>query len=375
MATTDIALRQHPAGIAERDIIDGWISVVGDVAKLADYIAETDFVPKGLRNRPAAIAACILTGRELGIGPMASLKSIHMVQGVPSLSAEYKRARALAAGHQIVVDETTSTRCIARGRRAGEDNWLTITWTMDHAKRAKLDGKDVWKQYPQRMLQARATGELCDLLFPDATLGLPTTEELEDGGDFAVISDRAVETSAAPAAPSARTARRRTATTPAAAVPDGQAPSGPAAAAGPATPAENPAPDLPPLPGEDEPDPPASGASSSADAPDSGSRQKTGAQSQSSPGSSASAPGDDRHRKLVGIAQQHFKRLGFSDDDKAERLWAAGKIAGIKDLQSLNDLDPDELSTLADALAKCRDRKRLEEILATAGDQPGGGNG
>ena len=40
------------------------------------------------------------------------------------------------------------------------------------ATRAKLSGKDIWRQYPQRMLQARATSELCDLLFPDASLGL-----------------------------------------------------------------------------------------------------------------------------------------------------------------------------------------------------------
>ena len=166
---------QRSGGVYERDIIDGWVQVMSDVAKLADYISETDFVPKSLRNKPAAIAACILTGRELGIGPMQSLKSIYMVQGVPSLSAEYKRARALAAGHEISIDETNSTRCIIRGRRAGTDRWVTITWNLDMAKRAKLSGKDTWQAYPQRMLQARASGELCDLLFPDASLGLATT--------------------------------------------------------------------------------------------------------------------------------------------------------------------------------------------------------
>lgn len=374
MTSTEIAVRDT-AAVTERDVIDGWITVVGDVAKLADYIAETDFVPRALRNRPAAIAACILTGRELGIGPMASLKSIHMVQGVPSLSAEYKRARALAAGHQIVIDETNSTRCVARGRRAGAENWLTITWTMDHAKRAKLDGKDVWKQYPQRMLQARATGELCDLLFPDATLGLATTEELEDGGVIVAAEmvtgvvepgEQAAAIEPPKPAAAARTAKRRTPATttpsaPAAAVPDGQPASGPSAAAGPA-PATTP--DLPPLPGEEEITAPVSGDEA---------RAPEGAKAGSSgPGAAGATPGDDRHRKLVGIVQQHFKRLGFADEDRDERLWAAGKIANVSDLSSLSDLDPEELSTLADALAKCRDRKRLEEVLAAAGE--GGGD-
>ncbi|MGH3402463.1 MAG: hypothetical protein ACRDRJ_08130, partial [Streptosporangiaceae bacterium] len=203
--TTDIAIRQPSAIATERDVVDGWITVASDVSKLADYIAETDFVPKALRNRPAAIAACILTGRELGIGPMASLKSIHMVQGTPSLSAEYKRARALAAGHQIAIDESNSTRCVVRGRRSGSESWVTVAWTLDMAKRAKLTGKDVWQQYPQRMLQARATSELCDLLFPDATLGLPTTEELEDGGvaAAAAIASAAADETAPAAQPAA----------------------------------------------------------------------------------------------------------------------------------------------------------------------------
>src|SRR5260221_2893386 len=208
--STELAIGQNGHVATERDVVGGWIPGAADVSNLPDYIAETDFVPKALRNKPAAIAACILTGRELGIGPMASLKSIHMVQGVPSLSAEYKRARALAAGHQIVVDESTGTRCTVRGRRNGTESLVTITWTTDHAPRAKLHGKDVWKQYPQRMLQARATSELCDLLFPASTLGLPPTAELEDGGALAAAV--AIEASAEeppPAEPKPRTAQRR----------------------------------------------------------------------------------------------------------------------------------------------------------------------
>lgn len=255
MTSTEIAVRQN-GHITERDVVDGWITVVGDVAKLSDHIAETDFVPKALRNKPAAIAACILTGRELGIGPMASLKSIHMVQGVPSLSAEYKRARALAAGHQIVIDESNATRCVVRGRRAGAENWLTIQWTLDMAKRAKISGKEVWQAYPQRMLQARATSELCDLLFPDATLGLPTTEELEDGGALAVAAEVAIEAAAEtaePPKPAQRTAQRRQR---AADRPTGAAPAAASEAdtGRPAPASAQSAPSgLPPLPGEDEP--------------------------------------------------------------------------------------------------------------------------
>lgn len=329
--------------VTERDVIDGWITVVADVGKLADYICETDFVPKTLRNKPAAIAACILTGRELGIGPMASLKSIHMVQGVPSLSAEYKRARALAAGHQIVIDESTSTRCVVRGRRAGSEQWVAITWTLDHARRAKLAGKDVWQQYPQRMLQARATSELCDLLFPDATLGLETTEVLEDGGALvtAIVGETIEEEAAATetAKPAGRTAQRRTRT------PAAQAP---AADTAPPQPDPSPAPpvttpDQPPLPGEDEPD-----------------------------STDYDTPGTATPEQLTALWAS-FTGMEFTKDDKAEARKAVEKIIRRElDGATTADLSRNEASVAIDTLKRCRTRGNLIALLAT-GEMPADG--
>jgi hypothetical protein len=43
----------------------------------------------------------------------------------------------------------------------------------------------------------------------------------------------------------------------------------------------------------------------------------------------------------------------------------------VKDLESLNDLDPDELAAAADALARCKDRAQLEARLAAEGGTGG----
>lgn len=342
MSSTEIALRDAAApalAVTERDIVDGWVSVVRDVGELADYIAQTDFVPKALRGKPAAIAACILTGREMGIGPMASLKSIHMVQGVPSLSAEYKRARAMAGGHEIVYEETNTSRCVVRGRRKGSDAWHTVTWTIDDAKRAKLAGKDVWQQHPRRLLQARATGELCDLLFPDTSLGLATTEVLEDDGpDAGVIAMVAAGAAAETEAPKAKTAQRASRRRQAAERPTPAAPAAASAStAAPASETTAPAADQPPLPGEDEP-----------------------------------PPDDSRHRKLVGIVQQHFKRLGFGGDERDQRLAITATIAGTPPIESTNDLGDEKLSAVADTLARVRDRDRLIALLAESSQDADG---
>lgn len=320
---------------AERDVVDGWVQVVTKVAKLADMIADTEFVPKALRNKPAAITACMLTGREIGVGPMLSMKVIHMVNGTPSLAAEYKRGRALQAGHEIVYEETSITRCVVRGRRKNEDSWVTVTWTIDDARRAKLAGKDVWQQNPRRMLEARATGELCDLKFPDCSWGLATTEALQDG-DAAEFAEAFAPAIAAPPAPPAapRTARRRQ---PAAdPTPVSAAGSAPAPGTTPPDAPDRTAPpartngDQPPLPGEDEPAPP------------------------------------KRGNGITGVIQAHFRRLGFTDDEREQRLIATGQIAG-RDITSTNDLTPDEHKVVADTLARCRDREALITLLVAAG--------
>lgn len=353
--------RPQAAAVAERDVIDGWIQVADDVSKLANFIAETDFVPAALRNKPAAVAACILTGRELGIGPMQALKSINMIKGTPSLSAEYKRARALAAGHEIVFDDTTTTRCVVRGRRAGTDRWVTVTWTIDMAKRAKLAGKDIWQAYPQRMLQARATSELCDIIFPDASLGLATTEVIEDGDlvvDGAVVDAASGEitsgTAEEPAAPPKRTAQRKTRQAP----PKTPAPAAPAAGQPAGNEPASAGAGLPPLPGEEEPDPTTSGASSSARVPDSGSRRPTAAPSQSSPGGSGTVPDETDYDTPGTVSPQQLKAIwtvlgtdyhfDASEKDSARNICA--HVTG-HELASSKDLTRNEAKAVLDTLA------------------------
>src|SRR5947208_2958887 len=64
-------------------------------------IANTEFVPKAYRNNPHAILACVLTGRGLGLDPMHALRSIYVVDGKPTLSAELMVALAREQGHSI----------------------------------------------------------------------------------------------------------------------------------------------------------------------------------------------------------------------------------------------------------------------------------
>lgn len=150
---------------------------------LAQLIAKTEFVPKGLQGRPEAVLACFLYGHEIGVGPMESLAQIAIIEGRPAISAQLMRARVLTAGHEIWEEDGNTTRVTMAGRRSGADRIQTVTWTLDDARKAGLGGRANWTRYPRQMLEARATAHLCRLIFPDVLGASRYAIEEEGDGD------------------------------------------------------------------------------------------------------------------------------------------------------------------------------------------------
>lgn len=172
----------------------GHPDVLNTAHKLATQIANTDFVPKAFRGKPEAVMAALLTGREIGLGPMTALQRIHVIEGKAGLDAQGMRAQVLAAGHDLWIIESTPDRCTVGGRRRGSDHEQQVTWTIQEARAAGLAGKGNWKGYPRQMLQARATAEMCRLIAPDAIGGLAySAEELEDERPTTITRQRRTE--------------------------------------------------------------------------------------------------------------------------------------------------------------------------------------
>jgi len=145
--------------------------------KTAQKIANTPFVPSAFRGKPEAVFAAILYGEELGIGPMQSLNSIHVIEGKPGMSPELMRGLVARAGHRIDVKEASAERVTLWGKRADNESEATVSWTMEDARLAGLAGRGAWKTYPRAMLLARATSELCRMIFADVVAGLSYTQE------------------------------------------------------------------------------------------------------------------------------------------------------------------------------------------------------
>lgn len=223
--STDIVVSpaDSPVTFTELAVPSRWVAMVQPAGELAKRIASTEFVPKGMRGNVAAVAACILYGDELGLGPMQALSKIDVINGVPSPRAELARALVLAAGHEFWIEEQNNTRAVVCGQRAGSDKVFRTTYTIDDARAAGLLGKGPWKANPRQMLLARASAELCRNMAPDCLGGITRFVEEDDDDD-----ERTVDPATGEITAPAPKARKRSLTVAA------------------------PAPE-PPLPGEDEP--------------------------------------------------------------------------------------------------------------------------
>jgi hypothetical protein len=152
---------------------------VGDVFKLAQALSQAEgFIPRGLVGKPNAIAAAILTGLELGLGPMEAMRSIHIVEGKPTMSADLMLARAIRAGIRIEWEQCDGEAATLKLERSGMKHRHSFTFA--EAQRAGLTTKDVWKKYAPAMLRARCVSAALRAFAPDVLgAGVYTPEELE----------------------------------------------------------------------------------------------------------------------------------------------------------------------------------------------------
>lgn len=188
-----------------------WAESARAAHEVATQLVQTSFVPEAFRGNAGEATAAILAGSEVGLSPMAALRSFDIIQGTAAPRAITLRAVVQSFGHEIILDESTSTRCVMRGRRRGSQEWQKVVWTLDRAKQLGLVGKHNWKAQPQAMLIARATSETCRLIAADAILGIGyTVEEIADGADVDVQVDPPPPTTAAPSG-TRRMSRRKAA--------------------------------------------------------------------------------------------------------------------------------------------------------------------
>lgn len=159
---------------------------VEDAERLAARLAKSGLMPKDLRGKPDDVLVVVLTGMELGLSPMQSVRSLAVINGKPVMSADLMVALCNRSAECLefrLVESTAKAATYQAHRRGAEP--VKLTWTMDQAKAAGLAGKDTWQKYPDAMLRARCASALARAVFPDLVLGVyekDEGDELRGGG-------------------------------------------------------------------------------------------------------------------------------------------------------------------------------------------------
>ncbi len=171
-----------------------WAGEARAAHTLAQSLCNTSFVPRHFQGKPAEATAAILTGHELGLSPMASLRSIFIIGGTPGMYAKVMVAVVMSRGHEVWVEEQSDERVVVCGQRKNSEHVARTVWDMDRVGKAKLRTNAKYSETPQQMMVARGQAEICRQIAPDALYGIPyAVEELRD-----ITAAESVEASAAP---------------------------------------------------------------------------------------------------------------------------------------------------------------------------------
>ena len=168
---------------------DHWLAMQSQAKALVD----SGFLPQGV-NTPQKAVAIMMLGRELGIAPWASLTSINVIQGKPTVSPQLMLGLINRSGQlEDMVMESYDGGCKVTMTRKGRTPHGE-EFTMQDAATLGLTTRDNWRKQPATMLKWRAVAACARVVFADVILGLYTPDEMgadvstDDQGNMTVLS-------------------------------------------------------------------------------------------------------------------------------------------------------------------------------------------
>lgn len=157
------------------------ITLYNDVKSLSTDLSKSNLIPQALKRKPEDIVAIVLTGREMNLGPMQSLRAFHIINGVVTMKAETMAAlvRSSPVCEYLLLKESTAKIATFETKRKGDQTPTTLSFTIDEAKQAGLTVNQTWSKYPAALLRARAVSALCKAVYSDLLLGVYEESEIE----------------------------------------------------------------------------------------------------------------------------------------------------------------------------------------------------
>jgi hypothetical protein len=111
--------------------------------------------PKAFQGNAGDATAAIMLGDELGLKPLAALRSIYIISGTPAMYARTMVALVMSHGHEVWTESSTDREVVVCGRRRGSEHVERSAWTIDRARKAGYTNNKKYESDPQAMLYAR----------------------------------------------------------------------------------------------------------------------------------------------------------------------------------------------------------------------------
>lgn len=181
---SDIERYEPPAPIAAFDPTGGrlvaWAAAASAANQLAKALSRTSFVPAAFKGNEYDATAAIIMGDEVGLSPLAALRSIYVVHGTPAMYARTMVALVQSRGHEVWTESATDAKVIVCGRRKGSDKVERSEWTVARAQKAGYTSNKKYSTNAQEMLYSKAAAEVSRKVGADVLLGIPySVEDLE----------------------------------------------------------------------------------------------------------------------------------------------------------------------------------------------------
>ena len=151
--------------------------------QLAAAGIKASIICKRKTNEPDAEASAVLlmlTARDLGLPPVATLPQMHIIEGNVTISSHLMLALIARSGLGTVDMEHGDGWCeVTMTRHDGHIAPYTSRWDRARAETAGVLGKANWQKHEGPMLRARGIGECAKIVFPDVVFGLYTPQEFD----------------------------------------------------------------------------------------------------------------------------------------------------------------------------------------------------
>ena len=175
-------VRQEEPTLLPMPEITGERSIWSLMRDQAQVLVKSGMLPSSVKSAESAMAI-MQTGREFGLQPMQSFRVIHIIEGKPTLSAQFMAAlvnrHCAKHGGYLRQAELSEERCVIEYKRGEWPAPQTFSFSMEDAKRAGLATRGTWQKHPREMMYNRAVSNACRMGWPELVAGVYDPDELD----------------------------------------------------------------------------------------------------------------------------------------------------------------------------------------------------